>query len=173
MALELFERLGIPYEPVNKGLGTDGVTLQFLYDLLCYIQPHVIVEAGTLQGSFVLLAREACPSAEIYTADVHKCKWHRDDTASFFFLGDFSEMLKEGEICDIDFAFIDSGPSVGVPSEDGVRLYHYNAVKPYMRKGGIIATHDTAKTDWDGAVEIIADASIQLNCGRGLSLRQI
>ncbi|KKM14789.1 hypothetical protein LCGC14_1702630, partial [marine sediment metagenome] len=77
---------------------------------------------------------------------------------------------------EIDFAFIDSGPPPVLKPpqhEPGVRLRHYNAVMPYMSKGGIIATHDTGKTDWDGATSILFDADIQFNCGRGLSLRQI
>ena len=176
MALGLFDRLAIPYEPVDIGHGTDGITLNFLAELLRYTQPKVIVEAGTYQGSFTLLAREVCPDAIIHTADIHEHQWHGDvRAAADFFLGDFEDMIRQWPptfTTFIDFAFIDSGPAAGVPSEDGVRLRHYEAVKPYMT-GGIIATHDTAKTDWGGAKEIIADASIQLNCGRGLSLRQV
>ena len=161
-----------------EGGGTEVETLCFLYGLLKYMQPKVIVEAGTCRGDFIVLVRHACPKAEIYTADIFKHKWIADlENLAMFFLGDFEKMLQEllqGR--EIDFAFIDSGPPpiLKPPQhESGVRLRHYNAVKPYMSEGGVIATHDTKKTDWMGAAEIIADADIQFNCGRGLTLRRI
>ena len=163
---------------LTEGGGTETETLHFLYGLLKYMQPKVIVEAGTCRGDFTVLARIACPSAEIFTADIFKHKWIADlGNLAMFFLGDFEKMLREllqGR--EIDFAFIDSGPPpVLLPPqlEAGVRLRHYDAVKPYMSKGGIIATHDTEKTDWTGALSITADADIRFNYGRGLSLRQI
>ncbi len=162
----------------EKGGGTETETLRFLYGLLHYVQPKVIVEAGTCRGDFTILARHACPKAEIYTADIFKHKWVADlEDRAVFFHGDFEKMLREllrGR--EVDFAFIDSGPPpILLPPqhEAGVRIRHYNAVLLYMRTGGIIATHDTGKTDWTGAASIVADASIHLNCGRGLSLRQI
>ncbi len=176
MSLELFEQLAIPFEPVEIGHGTDGVTLNFLSELLRYTQPQVIVEAGTFEGSFTLLARAVCPQADIFTADIRKHQWHGDvDAAAFFFLGDFSDMLKWVDLKP-DFAFIDSGPAAGLrpdQHEDRARIRHYEAVMPRMKRGGIVATHDTRATDWQGATEIIADASIQFNCGRGLSLKEI
>ena len=163
---------------VEAGGDTEPETLHFLYSLLHYMQPKVIVEAGTCRGDFTILARNACPSADIYTADIFRHKWvdNINDRAAFFH-GDFEKMLKETFVGhEIDFAFIDSGPPPKLPPpqfEAGVRIRHYNAVLPYMRADGIIATHDTAKTDWTGASSIIDDADIQFNCGRGLSLRQI
>ena len=163
---------------VEAGDGTERETLDFLYSFLRYTQPKVIVEAGTCQGNFVAVAHMACPKAAIYTADIFKHKWICDVHGwAVFWEGDFEKMLQE---CltggGIDFAFIDSGPSsIRLPPkrEPGVRLRHYNAVLPYMKKGGIIAIHDTKKTDWTGASTIIEDAGINLNSGRGLSLRQI
>ena len=163
---------------LEKGGGTETETLHFLYGLLKYMQPKVIVEAGTCRGDFTVLARHACPEAEIYTADIFKHKWIADlENLAMFFLGDFAKMLQE-QLTDreIDFAFIDSGPPPTLlppQLEVGVRSRHYYAVKPYMRVGGIIAVHDTEKTDWSGAFSIIEDADIRLNRGRGLSLRQI
>jgi len=181
VALSLFDRLEIPYEPAKKGHGTDGATLRFLYDFLQYTQPSLIVEAGTFEGSFVLLAHEACPDATIYTADI--CMYDQHDgveDAAIFCWGDFRLMLEENDLSDIDFAFIDSGPPINKngmaemnDSIKSLRATHYNAVLSRMRKGGIVATHDTRKPDWDFAPEIIADAGLQLNCGRGLALRQI
>ena len=162
----------------EAGAGTEEETLDFLQSFLRYTQPKVIVEAGTCQGNFVAVAHMACPKAAIYTADIFEHKWICDVRGwAVFFAGDFEEMLKAWFTCpEIDFAFIDSGP----PSmrllpkrEPGVRLRHYNAVLPYMKKGGIIATHDTRKTDWTGASTIIEDAGMNLNSGRGLSLRQV
>ena len=159
-----------------EGGGTEVETLHFLYGLLKYMQPKVIVEAGTYRGDFAVLARSACPSAEIFTADIFKHKWTDDlEKDATFFLGDFEKMLHV-KCVEIDFAFIDSGPPPVLKPpqhEPGVRLRHYNAVMPYMAVGGIIATHDTGKTDWDGATSILFDADIQFNCERGLSLRQI
>ncbi len=163
---------------LEKGGGTEVETLHFLYGLLQYLQPKVIVEAGTCRGDFTVLARIACPDADIYTADIFKHKWIADlNERAIVFFGDFEKMLREllGDT-DIDFAFIDSGPppTLEPPQfEAGVRLRHYNAVMPYMSVGGIIATHDTKKTDWNGAHAVINDADIQFNCGRGLVLRQI
>jgi len=161
-----------------EGGGTEVETLHFLHGLIHYMQPKVIVEAGTCRGDFVTYARFACPSAEIFTADIFKHKWTDDlERDATFFLGDFEKMLQELLVGrEIDFAFIDSGPPPVLKPpqhEPGVRLRHYNAVKPYMSEGGIIATHDTEKTDWTGALSIIADADIRFNYGRGLSLRQI
>ena len=162
----------------KEGGGTETETLHFLYGLLHYMQPKVIVEAGTCRGDFTIMAHTACPDAGIHTADIFKHKWI-DDLEEYgrFFKGDFEKMLQESfRGVEIDFAFIDSGPPpILLPPqhEAGVRIRHYNAVLLYMRTGGIIATHDTGKTDWTGAASIVADASIHLNCGRGLSLRQI
>ncbi len=161
----------------EEGGGTETETLHFLYGLLHYTQPKVIVEAGTCRGDFTSMAHTACPNAAIYTADIFKHKWIGDLMEyGVFFQGDFEKMLQEWLVGGgIDFAFIDSGPPpILLPPqhEAGVRIRHYNAVKPYMKAGGIIATHDTGKTDWTGAASIVADASIHLDCGRGLSLRQ-
>ena len=163
---------------IEAGGGTETETLHFLYGFLRYTQPKVIVEAGTCRGDFTVLARHACPEAEIYTADIFKHKWIDDvrDIAAFF-EGDFQKMLQVWLTgIEVDFAFIDSGPPpvLKLPQhEPGVRLRHYEAVLPYMAKGGIIATHDTVTRDWHAASKIVHEASIQLNCGRGLSLRQI
>ena len=162
----------------EAGDGTEGETLDFLYSLLRYTQPKVIVEAGTCRGNFVAVAHIACPKAAIYTADIFEHEWICDVRGwAVFFAGDFEEMLKAWFTgVEIDFAFIDSGPPPVLEPpqlEPGVRLRHYNAVLPYMKQGGIIATHDTGKTDWTGASTIIEGAGINLNCGRGLSLRQI
>jgi predicted O-methyltransferase YrrM len=161
-----------------KGGGTETETLHFLYGFLRYTQPEVIVEAGTCRGDFTILARHACPSASIYTADIFKHEWIADlDNRAAFFLGDFEKMLQEQlQGIEVDFAFIDSGPPPVLKPpqhEPGVRFRHYSAVLPYMKKGGIVATHDTATDDWRAASTIVHEASIQLNCGRGLSLRQI
>ena len=161
----------------SMGGGTESETLHFLYSLLHYMQPKVIVEAGTCRGDFTVLARAACPEADIYTADIFKHEWVSDIKAqAAFFLGDFEKMLEELVGLEVDFAFIDSGPPPKLlppQFEAGVRVRHYNAVMPYMALGGIIATHDTSKTDWEGAPSIIFDSDIHFDSGRGLSLRQI
>lgn len=163
---------------IEAGGGTETETLHFLYGLIHYMQPKVIVEAGTYQGDFTILARHACPKAAILTADIFKHKWIDDvNNHAAFFLGDFEKMLQEQlQGIEIDFAFIDSGPPPILKPpwhESGVRLRHYNAVLPYMAKGGIITTHDTGTDDWHGVSTIKENAGINLNCGRGLSLRQI
>ena len=168
------EVANVPREPIGKGNGVDAATLDFLHELLLYAQPEVIVEAGTYQGSFALIARAACPDAAIFTADVCKYQQHEGIEKVEFFWGDFVDMLKEHTIREIDFAFIDSGPPFLVSGEHkDSRLGHYELVKGLMAPGGIIATHDTGRPNWEGANEIIIDSDIQLNFGRGLSLRQL
>ncbi len=163
---------------LEVGGGTEVKTLHFLYGLLHYLQPAVIVEAGTCRGDFTILARHACPEATIYTADIFKHKWIDDlSNIAAFFHGDFEKMLQEYlQGIEIDFAFIDSGPPPHLlppQFEAGVRQRHYNVVMPYMAKGGVVAVHDTGTTDWKGAQTIIDDADMHFNSGRGLVLKQI
>ncbi len=54
----------------------------------------------------------------------------------------------------------------------GLFAFRYRDVE-IEEKGSIIATHDKAARGWHAESKILNEASIQLNCGRGLSLRQI
>ncbi len=169
------------YDPLNttpeesESHSVDGPTLDLLYELLRFMQPGIIVEAGTFQGSFALIARAACPDAKIYTADIVPYEQHEGIENVTFFWGDSNDMLKRYDIQGVDFAFIDSGPPAMLDDQWGtnVREMHYEAAKERMAPGGVIATHDTVSLEWQGAERIVGDASIQLNSGRGLSLRQI
>ena len=163
--------------PPLDSTATDKETLNFLAGLLQYTQPKLIVEAGTWKGHFSVKAAEMLPKCRVFTSDTanHFPDWEKLPDNLFFFKTDFEEMLSicVGDKFDfIDFAFIDSGPPFVQDFEAGIRLRHYEAVKPYMNKGGLIVSHDMNKTDWHGADKIIQEADLRLTGGRGITIWQ-
>ena len=150
---------------------TDMLTLGMLYQLLIYLQPKIIVEAGTWKGHFSVPAARLLPNSTIYTADTYRHGLPHINNLHFFH-GDFEIMLKDLNPM-VDFAFIDSGPPFVGEHERIIRWRHYEAVKPYMNKSGLIVSHDMNNRDWPHAEDILADSSLYLPGGRGITIKQI
>ena len=92
-----------------------------------------------------ILAHVYGDACHIYTADpIEHISQHANlhDTTITLFQGDFTEMLEHYDLQDIGLAFIDSGPPTVGLREGGMRLRHYEAVKPRMAPGGLILIHD-------------------------------
>lgn len=143
---------------------TEPETLDFLFALLEYLRPAVIVEAGTWRGDFAIEAARRLPDSHVYSADVIRAVTDPGLPNLTLFHGDFGEMLEDG--MPFDFAFIDSGPS----NEDfGVRLRHWHRAKFRVSPGGLVVCHDMIHRDWMGGEEI-ASESLLLNGGKGLAL---
>jgi len=160
--------------PPLDSIATDPETLEFLQALVIYQHPTLIVEAGTYLGHFAILAARGVPDAIVYTADTCPYEWPQFMEPNIrFYLGDFTEMLPVLAPGTVDFAFIDSGPPFKDAWENDVRLRHYEAVKPYMKAGGLIVSHDMNATDWSGAETIRAEAGLRLVGGRGITIRQV
>lgn len=153
-------------------VGTERETLELLALLVAANAPDLIVEAGTYKGHFAENAIEACPRTTVFTADTIDYGYRPSDEWIYDYRGDFEAMLEELDQW-IDFAFIDSGPPFAEGFEKGVRKRHYDAVKKRMAPGGLICVHDTNKTDWFGAEEIIANATFRMKGGRGLTVEVI
>ena len=154
-------------------VGTERETLELLALLVAANAPGLIVEAGTYKGHFAENAIEACPRTTVFTADTIDHGYRPSDEWIYDYRGDFEAMLEELDINSIDFAFIDSGPPFAEGFEKGIRKRHYDAVKARMTPGGLICVHDTNKTDWFGAEEIIANATFRMKGGRGLTVEVI
>ena len=152
--------------------GTDQETIYFLASLLNFEQPEVVVEAGTYRGHFAIMAATVLPNSRVFTSD--PVDWGLPQMGNlFYFQTDFEEMLSGLKPRSVDFAFIDSGCPPGQTLDKSVRWRHYQAVKPYMAKDGIIAVHDMNATDWYNAGKILADSDLYLQAGRGLTLEQL
>ena len=154
---------------------TEIETLAFLGEFLRYMQPELIVEAGTWRGHFASLAAQMCPESEIHTADVK----HWDDDKPqhpnlHYHICDFEEMLPKLPKS-VDFAFIDSGP-VDFENikehEHFIRFRHWRACKKYLSRGGYMACHDMINDDWAGADVIKEESGLYLPAGRGLCIWQ-
>ena len=166
---------------VLDGCDTDRETLRLLQAWVAWQNPKVVVEAGTYRGHGMLHLAQGLsavrPEGRVYTADLYE--WGQTALAEEYglentaiWLGDFDAMLDtiEGPI---DFGWIDSGPGSGQYAEEsGVRWRHWCAAKARVSPGGVLIAHDTAFTDWGGALEIVADGNLTLPFGRGLTFYQ-
>jgi predicted O-methyltransferase YrrM len=153
--------------PPGDGSSTDHPSLLVLGTLAFYVKPKLIVEAGTYRGHFPLLMHYLCPTAIIWTADP-AVKFTPEAPEIHMYAGDFMAMMeKHVAKGSVDFAFIDSGPETNPAN----RIHHYEGVKPYMRSGGLVVTHDTNNTGWPGGPTIVAEG-IRLQGERGLTLWQ-
>jgi hypothetical protein len=156
-------------------VGTEQSTLEILAALVAANAPGVTVEAGTYKGHFaenaVAVSRHTART-RVFTADTIDHGYRPTNEWIEDYRGDFEDMLFVLDINHVDFAFIDSGPpfAKGEEFERGVRKRHYDAVKQRMVSGGVICCHDTNSTDWFGADEIIANATIRITSGRGLTV---
>jgi predicted O-methyltransferase YrrM len=146
---------------------TEPETLALLFELIGYIKPAVIVEAGTWRGDFAIVAAWRCPESRVYTADVIQAAPDPGLPNLTFYHGDFGAMLKT--VGPFDFAFIDSGPD---EHEPGLRWRHWSHALLKVRPGGFVACHDVIHTDWVGGPEIAGTASLVLAGGKGLALWQ-
>ena len=156
----------------EDSVGTEQSTLEILAALVAANAPGVTVEAGTYKGHFAENALEVAPRTTVFTADTIDHGYSPASKWIYDYRGDFEDMLFVLNINHVDFAFIDSGPPFveGEEFERGVRKRHYDAVKQRMVSGGVICCHDTNSTDWFGADEIIANATIRITSGRGLTV---
>ena len=154
-------------EPLNN-IATDQESLNFLFGLLNYIKPKVIVEAGTYKGHFAVGAARMLPESRIYTADIDVHTTLPELPNLTFYQGDFVDMLNEYRL-GFDFAFIDSGPPPGGDKTKTIRMTHWEAAKRLCHVRGILACHDMAANNWHGGPEITGE-SVRLLGGRGISL---
>jgi predicted O-methyltransferase YrrM len=146
---------------------TDYETLGFLFALLEYVKPRVIVEAGTYRGHFAVGAARVLPDSLVFTSDI-KCHETLPEPPNLAaFLGDFEAMLDAIDVAPFDFAFIDSGPPPG--GESGVRLRHWRIAKERAAPGAILVCHDMNALGWTGGPEIAAEG-ILMPGGRGITI---
>lgn len=157
----------------DDDVGTERETLEVLAALVAANSPGVTVEAGTYKGHFAENAVQVARMTCVFTADTIDHGYRPTDEWIVDYRGDFEAMLEEKDINHIDFAFIDSGPPFKEGFEKGVRKRHYDAAKARMVMGGVICVHDTNQTDWFGAEEIIANATVRLKGGRGLTVEVV
>lgn len=150
---------------------TDEPSLNLLITLAVYLQPAIIVEAGTWKGHFSVTAAEWLPNSRVYTADTYEAGVIGPPNMRFFH-GDFEAMLRIVP-APINFAFIDSGPPFVQDWEHGIRWRHYCAVKPFMAPGGLIISHDMNSRDWNHAEDILAESDLYLPGGRGITIKQM
>ena len=178
-------------QPPLDDTATDPETLEFLYHLIRYLKPRVIVESGTYMGHFTLVALAASPTSFLYTADprqyyTYSAKEMAEQNGISTkrlveFRGTFHEMLAEHPFLTegVNLAFIDSGPPYGDsdfvdPKEatHKIRWQDYQAVKNYMAYNGIIISHDMNACGWPGHKEIL-DEGILLPGGRGITMHTV
>lgn len=170
--------LSFPLEfPKWNNEATEQETIIFLIGLLAYLEPSLVVESGTYRGHFALAASITLPSSRVLTCDPVDYSVQRLSNLEYFHQ-DFEDMLEGLNERSIGFAFIDSGPIPGPEPgtflvEDEVRWRHYQAVKPYMAPGGLIVVHDMNNRDWYKADQILAEASLYLPAGRGITIKQV
>lgn len=157
-------------EPLDT-VATDKESLNFLFGLLNYIKPKVIVEAGTYKGHFAVGAARLLPDSHIYTADINVHADLPELPNLTFYRGDFVDMLNEYQL-GFDFAFIDSGPPPNVfedPDIRTIRSQHWEVAKKLAHVYGLLVCHDMVQNSWHGGIEI-AGESVRLWGGCGLSL---
>ena len=152
-------------------VATDAASLYFLFALISFLNPKVVVEAGTWKGHFSLTLAQIMPSIAIYTAD--PIRFMKEPGLLQYYQGDFVDMLESYKLDSIDLAYIDSGPPCSSDWDHGIRWRHYQAVIPRMAPGGLIISHDMNDRDWEGADKIFELASIYLSAGRGLTIQQV
>lgn len=165
----------------------DAYGLLFLGQLIRFIQPQIIVEAGTYKGNFAVVAasilKQEHINGQVYTADpldhgAVKCIEENGLEVYITYLqDDFEQLAVEWPfiVGRVGFAFIDSGPPFPEGDENfdaNVRWRHYEAAKAWMAPSGIIAVDDTLQTDWFNSSKVSAEAGVNLRAGRGLSLWQ-
>jgi hypothetical protein len=155
-------------KPLND-VATDEESLRYLFALLEFVRPRVIVEAGTYRGHFACGAARIVPGAHIHTFDPIDHGWPRTDPNITYHQRDFDFVPEP-----FDFAFVDSGPPFveGTEWEHTMRWRHWKFACESILPGGIVVCHDTGTTDWQHATDIIAMSGLHLQAGRGLTIYQ-
>ena len=154
--------------PPLDDTATDRKSLAFLFALLSYMRPSVILEAGTYQGHFAVGAGRVLPESRIHTFDPTDYGWNQRLAPNVrFHQQDFNYIPEP-----FTFAFIDSGPPFPDEPELTIRSRHWRFACDNITPGGIVACHDTNATDWCGVSTIFEESHIRLTGGRGLTLWQ-
>lgn len=160
--------------PLLDTTATDLESLTVLWTLVQYLQPEIVVEAGTYKGHFAIpIARMLAVRGHVYTAD--PVRVDLPDLPNLTYVqDDFDVMLAQRPDIKgrVDFAFIDSGPPVPT-AEVNVRYRHWTTCKDWLRPGGIMACHDTnTASQWGRGLDIVGEGHLRLIGGRGLVLWQ-
>lgn len=148
-------------------------------DLACmflsFLEPEVVVEAGTYKGHFAFAAANILRQlgkGKVYTADTINFIDHLWTDAStitpfiHFLHGDFLDLLKD--VPDpIDFGYIDASTL----ENPHLRWEHATAVFKRLRLGGILMVDDT-EGDWGDAKRFQVAGDIHLSQHRGLTIIQ-
>ncbi len=177
---------------LNAGTASEVAMLYWLYGLVFYMRPTLIVEAGTFEGHATIVMATALRDAKIpgliYTADVDdysvmpNCERNGVQDYVKPFWGDYCDLL-DGPLAgrSIDLAFIDSGPCIckgEVPPERLIeitmRSRHIKATLPRLAPNGVVVVDDMAAADdaWLGVKEFRDIAGLYLSAGRGMALLQ-
>lgn len=165
--------------PEIDEMASAPATIDLLAMLTSFMQPKVVVEAGTYRGHAALAVANvmrAYDSGHLYTADVYDnfsatladipilqpyiTWWH----------GDYLAMLEQvpGEI---DLAYIDASD----PNDSNLRLEHAGRTYARLAPGGLLLADDTGSPDWREAklFRVWAQSSgIHLTQRRGLTFIQ-
>ena len=168
-----------PTLPIHALLNTGGGdassarTTDFLWALVRFFEPAVIVEAGTFQGhgalSCAFALRTAHLSGHIWTCDIAPspvmAHAHTLGLADYitFVQGDLTDLLPQVPH-PIDLAYLDAGPDT-----TGLRWRHFQALQGHMADFGVIATDDV-DGDWGGVEHFREQFYLRKN--RGLALWQ-
>jgi predicted O-methyltransferase YrrM len=146
--------------------------------LASFVQPKVVVEAGTYSGHFLFaMANILCTigQGKVYSADLtDRVTPLLAETPSLlphivFHHGDFLEML--ATVPDpIDFAYIDASST----EDEHMRWEHATVVFPRLSPGGLMLVDDTGSEDWADAKKFRewTTNSIHLPQYRGLTIIQ-
>jgi predicted O-methyltransferase YrrM len=147
--------------------------------LVNFIQPSIVVEAGTYRGHLALAVANILRAHEhgtIYTADTvdnfSGTLAHITELQPFvrWYHGDYLDMLAEIE-GEIDLAYIDASSK----QDSRLRLTHAERTFERLRPGGLLVADDTASTDWQEG-EVFRDwakcTGIHLSQHRGLTIIQ-
>lgn len=171
--------------PGLDGDACDMDTLHFLYGLVGYLRPSLIVEAGTYRGHGSSVMGEALRAnkidGEVWSADVEGYDAAQTVTQNdlqdyvTLYRGDFKAML-DGPLVHrkIRMAFVDSGRVVlndGEKVADDVRSTHVWAAYERLAPGGVVVVDDM-NGQWVGVEDIRQRASVYLTTGRGMAIVQ-
>lgn len=155
---------------------SDPQTLDLLCMWVAFLEPKVMVEAGTYRGHTALAIGEIIRKLKIpgvlYTADpVDEGVAELALGAGLqnhirYFWGSYDEMLKQIKE-PIDMAYIDASAK----DDPTMRLRHVEQTLPRMRKGGLLFVDDAAGHT-NGMGKIRKQADLYLPMRRGLAIYQ-
>lgn len=161
----------------------DEPTHKWLINLLTFLQPRFVIEAGTYRGHFAIVAgallRNQQKGGRVWSFDptdygVQGYLVQNKITNVTLVAGGFEELEKQYAYLKgvVDLAFVDSGPDgpapEGFPAD--MRWQHYCLAKEYVRPKGLVVVDDLFG-DWAHVEEIKAECWI-LEGGRGVGVWQ-